>query len=205
MWSATCFGLALPGFILWMPVFWLATRAEGKKIARGLASKMVDHADEIAEAKMMFGFLWILSMSFAVFTGGCWLYGWAWAIGLVVAALSVMWLTVRLLEDAMAAVRGLGQLKAVLLTPHSSWKRIQAQRSDLRARLMEIAKPAGLDKIADTPATDPNRSKWQHALSYFSPLRRRTTHWNEVLRVNWNAHSSLMADHERVIAKEKNT
>jgi len=151
---------------------------------------------------MMFGFLWLTTMSLFLFVGGWWMHGWTVAVCAVFGAVAVMWLTVRFLEDAMASVRGLGQLKAVLQTSQSVWQQIKVQRSELRVALLDIAN-AELNEVANTPATNPNRSKWQHALSYFSPLRRRTTHWNEVLRLHWNAHSGLMAEHERDVAQKK--
>merc|ERR1711957_1103685 len=51
---------------------------------------MVDHADEIAEAKMMFGFLWLTLMSLFLFVGGWWMHGWTVAVCAVFGAMAAL-------------------------------------------------------------------------------------------------------------------
>ncbi|KAG8853987.1 hypothetical protein FRB96_007850 [Tulasnella sp. 330] len=197
------FLIALPGLILWLPIFF--TTAFFVRRLKLSGRPVWDTGDEIAETKLLYGLtsgilVWMgaVVVTLPIFHLGLFLTIWivpAW-----------MWLTLRWTEDLVAAFRASTALYRMLHAGPAELKRTREMRTDLHGRVMDIATRAlGLpadpetEFAVDRGAADdgdeddrPNRwgkhqrgrtyGGWDSAIRYFSIRRRRKRDWNETLR-----------------------
>ena len=145
-----------------------------------------DTYDEIAQYKLTYGLIsglciWLLAMlvtlPFAPLTA--------------VLVPAVMWLSLRWMEDAVAAFRALASPTRLLLIGKPALARMRERREDLHRRVMELA--VGTLGLPDEPeryfAESGGREKgrvqgrWASKAKYFSVRRRRKRDWNETLRL----------------------
>ncbi|KAI5117786.1 hypothetical protein M0805_000429 [Coniferiporia weirii] len=175
--------LALPGLILWSPIFIAAERA-ASRIARG--GPIWDTWDKLVQAKLVAGLaaglgVWalcvVLTFPFAFITAP--------------AVPALMWMTLRWLEDGAAAGRALRALAQLLILGPRRLGEMRARRETLYARVMQLAvEGLGLPADPETYFTvDGGREKgrvrgrWEGKVKYFSMKRRRKRDWNETLKL----------------------
>ncbi|KAG8984188.1 hypothetical protein FRB94_006279 [Tulasnella sp. JGI-2019a] len=197
------FLIALPGLILWLPIF--LTTAYFVRRLKLSGRPIWDTGDEVAETKLLYGLtsgilVWMAAVIFTlpIFHLGLFLTIWivpAW-----------MWLTLRWTEDLVAAFRASMALYRMLKAGPAELKRMREMRKYLHGRVMDFATRAlGLPGDPETEfAVDhgneedgdeddrPNRwgkhqrgrthGGWDSAIRYFSIRRRRKRDWNETLR-----------------------
>ncbi|KAH8119546.1 hypothetical protein DFH11DRAFT_1838871 [Phellopilus nigrolimitatus] len=123
--------LSLPGFLLWLPVFG-CTQLAVRRLAR--TGPVWDTYDEIAQTKLVVG----LAAGLAVWSL-CVLCTLPFALGTAPAVPVLMWMTLRWLEDTVAATRALRALTALLWLGKPRLRDMYARREALHARLMELA------------------------------------------------------------------
>lgn len=175
--------LTLPGLLLWAPIFISAQRA-ARRTAR--SGPVWDTYDELAQAKLVAG-LWA---GVAVWVATV-------ALTLPIAPLTiplvpaVMWMTLRWLEDAVAAGRALASLLRLLNLGPSRLNQLRTRRDALHARVKTLAvEGLGLPADPETFFAEIGgrekgrvRSPWDGKIKYFSVKRRRKRDWNEILRL----------------------
>ena len=176
--------LAVPGLVVWAPVWWAIKRKEATLLANGPRWN-----DSVAEMKMLYSFLGVLGLFLLALLLS---RSWASAFGLLLG----LALTVRFYENALASARSCYTLWKLLFLYPSSMARLRARRLECRAmvralacRLPESARKA--DKAAEPPNTAriPWYSlrwfEWTYARFLWAMLtRREKKDWNEVLRLN---------------------
>ncbi|TBU25155.1 hypothetical protein BD311DRAFT_790578 [Dichomitus squalens] len=137
----------------------------------------------IAPYKLTYGFLsrlciWLLAtLCFAPLTA--------------VLVPAVMWLSLRWMEDAIAAFRALASLTRLLLIGKPALAQMRSRREDLHRRVMELAvSTLGLPGeperyFAESGGREKGRvqGRWASKAKYFSVRRRRKRDWNETLRL----------------------
>lgn len=182
-WSLVLLALSLPGLLLWLPVF-ATTFVAVHQFKR--TGPVWDTYDEIAQYKLTYGLIsglaiWVLSLlvtlPFAAFTA--------------VLVPAVMWLSLRWMEDAVAAFRALTALARLLLIGKPALQAIRKQREGLHGRVVELAVgtlglPAEPEKyFAESGGREKGRvrGRWASSAKYFSVRRRRKRDWNETLRL----------------------
>lgn len=126
-------------------------------------------------------------------------------MGAGVGVLVVMWLTLRWLEDGIAAFRASVALYRLLRADRAQVDELKKRRSGIHGRVMELATrdlelPANpesyfLDTEPCGTMTDSAKGRdaargeggmkgrWRSGAQYFSVRRRRKKDWNEVLRL----------------------
>lgn len=185
--------LTLPGLLLWSPIF-LSARRAAARTARG--GPVWDTHDELAQAKLVAGlFAGLAVYALAMALSGP-LLGALTAVGVP----ALMWMTLRWLEDAVAAGRALFALVRILRLGPRKLAEVRRRREALHARVLELAvdRDGGEDALLGLPA-DPEtffvqqgagkrekgrvRTPWEGKLKYFSVRRRRKRDWNETLRL----------------------
>lgn len=175
--------LILPGLILWIPVFFFAQRAAMRTARSG---PIWDTYDELAQAKLVAG-LWA---GVAV---------WIAAVALTFplapltapAVPALMWMTLRWLEDGVAAGRAFASLVRLMNLGPARLGELRKRREALHSRVMVLAvEGLGLPSDPETFFTQSGgrekgrvRSLWDGKIKYFSVRRRRKRDWNETLRL----------------------
>ncbi|KIJ68151.1 hypothetical protein HYDPIDRAFT_83038 [Hydnomerulius pinastri MD-312] len=182
-WFLCLLVISIPGLILWTPVFATTFYAVHNFKKSG---PIWDTWDEIAQYKLVYGlfsglFVWVasvlLTLPFAAIT--------------VVLVPSLMWMTLRWLEDAVSAFRAFTALVRLLRVGKVTLKEMRDTRKDLHSRVMNLA--LGTLDLPDNPERHylesggrekgRVRSKWESGAKYFSVKRRRKRDWNETLRL----------------------
>lgn len=149
----------------------------------------IDSWDEIAEFKIFSG----LAMGFVI-----WLVASLATISISLFSFlivpTVMWFSLRWLEDAVAALRSFRELVNFLRVNEQQLHQISRQRHELQVLVAEHAvrelglpgKPDGLI-LSEVGGGDKGHVKgnWDACLKYFSPLRRRKRYWDETLRLGF--------------------
>ena len=183
IWSLILLAVSLPGLVLWLPVFATTFIAVHQFKRTG---SVWDTYDEIAQYKLTYGLasgvaIWLLAM----------------LATLPVAALTavlvpaIMWLSLRWMEDAVAAFRALAALTRLLLIGKPALQTMREQREGLHERVMELAVGTlGLPAEPETYFAESGgrekgrvRGRWASKAKYFSVRRRRKRDWNETLRL----------------------
>ena len=176
--------ISLPGLTLWAPVFITTTLAVRQYKKSG---PTWDTFDEIAQYKMVYG----LGSGLAV-----WLFTIlvSWPIAPLTALVVpvAMWLTLRWLEDAVAAFRALVSLVRLFVLGSAERVRVRAWRGILHFRVMALARELGLPQdperyFGEKGGRQKGRVRggkwgWESGARYFSLKRRRKRDWNEALR-----------------------
>ncbi|TBU48620.1 hypothetical protein BD309DRAFT_949155 [Dichomitus squalens] len=182
-WALVLLALSLPGLLLWLPVFATTVIAVHQFKRTG---PVWDTYDEIAQYKLTYGFLsglciWLfttlVTLPFAPLTA--------------VLVPAVMWLSLRWMEDAIAAFRALASLTRLLLIGKPALAQMRSRREDLHRRVMELAvSTLGLPGeperyFAESGGREKGRvqGRWASKAKYFSVRRRRKRDWNETLRL----------------------
>ena len=176
--------ITLPGLTLWTPVFITTALAVRQYKKTG---PIWDTFDEIAQYKMVYG----LGSGLAVWFSAV-LVTWPIAPATALAVPAVMWLTLRWLEDAVAAFRALVSLLRLFLVGSVELGRIRAWREFLHTRVMALAGEVGLPQdperyFSERGGRQKGRVRggkwgWESGARYFSLKRRRKRDWNEALR-----------------------
>ncbi|GAA5869339.1 hypothetical protein JCM8547_008648 [Rhodosporidiobolus lusitaniae] len=180
--------LALPGLPLWLPIFWATKRATEKMKKKGPAW---DTYDEIAQTKLAVG----LGSGLAILTLASLLtFPFLPFLNLPVL-LSLMWLTLRFLEDLTSSLRAALALSRLLFMGKKQLKMLREMRSGLRERVERLAvERAGLPRDAGVFVRQRERRlkvlglgrleggvrEW---LRFVDPRRRRKKDWNEALKL----------------------
>ena len=177
------FIIALPGLVVWLPMWWYVKRQE-----RYLMSKGPRWNDSVAEMKML--------------TAGCTLI--FLALGIVLTApyfrspypflcCGYLYTTMRCYEEGVADARSAFSLfKLLFLTPATMGKMVALRAAAKAAMDPAIALlPTG---VADVLAQSADEARPSRALDYYFPwwvarlimlvVRRKKKDWNEVLRLN---------------------
>lgn len=173
------FCLALPGMLMWTPVFWACRVAERSVMRR---RKKPTHRDEIAQYKMMCGWVLMPPMITTCAAGIAWWRGSFIDFLKLIPFLSLyVWATVRLMEEVFATLRAMFSLFRLLLViskdEHLALRKV---RDGLFGRVVQRAELAGDIKPPQPPRS---RGFWFDFVMKFSPVRRRKKDWNEVLRL----------------------
>jgi len=169
--------------MLWVPVF-LTTFIAVKNFTK--TGPIFDTWDEIAQYKLIYGLMSGLCVWFgsAVLT-----FPFSVVTFLLVPAL--MWMTLRWLEDAVAAFRAFTALVRLLLVGKPALRSMHVRREDLHARVMRLAvQTLGLPEDPEEYFARHGgkekgrvRGRWESGSRYFSIKRRRKRDWNETLRL----------------------
>ncbi|OCH84678.1 hypothetical protein OBBRIDRAFT_785863 [Obba rivulosa] len=181
-WAVFLLSISIPGLLLWLPVF-VTTFIAVHQFKR--TGPVWDTWDEIAQYKLIYG----LISGLCVWLGSVILtFPVAPLTAVVVPA--TMWISLRWLEDAISASRAVASLTRLLIVGQGHLRALQAQRSDLHARVTELADILGLPVdperyFAESRGVDKGRVKgrWASKTKYFSVRRRRKRDWNETLRL----------------------
>jgi len=180
----TCLAfIALPGLILWAPVF-ATTRYAVKRFTK--SGPVWDTYDEIAQTKLVYG----LASGFVV-----------WAVCILtmpplapitaVAVPAIMWMSLRWYEDAVSASRALMGLIRLLRMDSKTTKEMRERREYLRSQLMTLATnylrlPEDPERFfLESGGKEKGRVRgaWESRVKYFSVRRRRKRDWDETLRL----------------------
>ncbi|CAE6457764.1 unnamed protein product [Rhizoctonia solani] len=184
--------LALPGLVLWLPVFATVSYFTKKHKQTG---PVWDTYDEISQTKLIYGLAagTITWLSVCIIT-----LPFASATALFVPG--IMWMTLRWTEDLVAGVRSIVALTRLLLVGKPEMNKTLLWREDIHARIMELATerlelPANPEKFFSTKSSpgprwdtkggaDKGRTQglWARGARYFSLRRRRKRDWNETMR-----------------------
>ncbi|CUA76833.1 hypothetical protein RSOLAG22IIIB_02309 [Rhizoctonia solani] len=184
--------LALPGLVLWLPVFVTVSYFTKKHKQTG---PVWDTYDEISQTKLIYGLAagvitWFVTCIIAL--------PFAPATALLVPG--IMWMALRWTEDLIAGVRSVVALTRLLLVGKSEMNKTLMWREDIHARIMKLATdrlelPANPEKFFSTMSSpgprwdtkggaDKGRTQglWARGTRYFSLRRRRKRDWNETMR-----------------------
>ncbi|GAA6020749.1 hypothetical protein JCM10207_002011 [Rhodosporidiobolus poonsookiae] len=186
--SAFFLFLALPGLWLWMPVFWTTRKAQARLVKGG---PKWDTYDEIAQTKLAVG----LGAGVAVLTLSTLLtFPFLPLLNLPVL-ITLMWLTLRFLEDLTSSLRAALALARLLFLGKRQLRMLQTMRESLRVRVERLAvERAGLPKDATVFVRERER-RWKRLglgrlegglaqwLGFFDVRRRRKKDWNEALKL----------------------
>ncbi|KAM5533713.1 hypothetical protein V8D89_012586 [Ganoderma adspersum] len=182
-WSLVLLAVSLPGLLLWLPVFATTFIAVHQFKRTG---PVWDTYDEIAQYKLTYGLasglaIWLLAVLATL------------PIAALTAVLvpAVMWLSLRWMEDAVAAFRALAALTRLLLIGKPALQAMRERREGLHERVMELAVGTlGLPAEPETYFAESGgrekgrvRGRWASKAKYFSVRRRRKRDWNETLRL----------------------
>lgn len=161
LWSLFLFIISIPGLILWTPVF----------LTTFYAVHNFKKSGPIWDTSIM------LTLPFASFTA-------------VVVPL-LMWITLRWLEDAIAAFRAFTALTRLLRVGEATAREMRDVREDLYAKVKDLAVGTlGLPEDPEKHFMERGgrekgrvRGKLESGAKYFSVRRRRKRDWNETLRL----------------------
>jgi glycerol-3-phosphate O-acyltransferase/dihydroxyacetone phosphate acyltransferase len=201
-WSLTLLTISLPGLLLWLPVF--VTTLYGVHNFKKRGGPVWDTWDEIAQCKLVYGLLsgvgvWVVCILMTLPVAGL----------TAVLVPSLMWITLRWLEDAISGFRAftaLLRLLFLLLLPagQDALHDMRMLRADLYTHIMHLAVhnlglPSDPERyFADEAGSGGRtgiwgrrqnynkgrvRSSWESGARYFSVRRRRKRDWNETLRL----------------------
>ncbi len=175
--------IALPGLILWAPVFATTKYAVKRSTKSG---PVWDTYDEIAQTKLVYG----LASGFIVWVI-CVLATLPLAPISIIAIPAIMWMSLRWYEDAVSASRALMGLIRLLRVGPKTMKEMRERREHLHARLMTLATkylrlPEDPDRFfLESGGKEKGRVRgaWESRVKYFSVRRRRKRDWDETLRL----------------------
>ena len=108
--------LVVAGVVLWSPIFFISKKHEGSVMKR---TKKPTHVDEVAQYKMMTGVVLLPpiclvgSVLLVCYLGYAW---WTLVVALPLVAL-YMWVSIRLIEDLISALRSFRSLYILLVLP----------------------------------------------------------------------------------------
>ncbi|KAJ7188056.1 hypothetical protein C8R46DRAFT_979007 [Mycena filopes] len=182
-WSLCLFSISIPGLLLWLPIFATTFYAVHNFKKTG---PIFDTWDEIAQYKLIYG----LISGLCVWFGSSLLtFPFSGLTFFLVPAL--MWMTLRWLEDAIAAFRAFTALARLLRVGKPTLRSMHVRREDLHARVMRLAVDTlGLPDDPEAYFAGHGgkekgrvRGRWESGSRYFSIKRRRKRDWNETLRL----------------------
>ncbi|KAF8334240.1 uncharacterized protein EI90DRAFT_3051548 [Cantharellus anzutake] len=204
-WLGVLLPMALPGLVLWTPIF-LTASYYGNKMKR--SGPVSDVYDEIAQQKLIYGLL-----SGTIVWLGCilttlplfWLTFWLVPVW--------MWMTLRWTEDLTSTFRAVRAISKMLYFHHGELRRLRQIRDELHERVHSFAvgnlglpedpekffvlerrrsrsstfdgttSATDLDEIAQTARLKGRvGGRWDAIRRYFSIVRRRKRDWNETIR-----------------------
>ncbi|KAF6760150.1 hypothetical protein DFP72DRAFT_805275, partial [Ephemerocybe angulata] len=176
--------IALPGLIMWTPVFITTRLAVRNFMKKG--GPVYDTWDDISQHKVLYGIPTILAVCIAVIT-----YTWHISKFTLIVTPAFMWISMRWIEDGVAAFRAFNALFRLLLIGKPALRQLYEKRSDLHSRVTNLAvETLGLPEdpekfFASIGGKEKGRVRgpWDHVVRYFSVKRRRKRDWNETLRL----------------------
>ncbi|KAJ6587163.1 hypothetical protein DFH09DRAFT_1142794 [Mycena vulgaris] len=182
-WSLCLFSLSLPGLMLWVPVFLTTFYAVHNFKKTG---PIFDTFDEIAQYKLIYG----LFSGILVWFGSA-LITFPFTVVTFLLVPALMWMTLRWLEDAVAAFRAFSALVRLLRVGKPTLRSMHVRREDLHARVMRLAvETLGLPEDPEAYFARHGgkekgrvRGHWESGSRYFSIKRRRKRDWNETMRL----------------------
>ncbi|KAF9010484.1 hypothetical protein BDQ17DRAFT_1387737 [Cyathus striatus] len=182
-WGSALLTLSLPGLLLWLPIFITTFYAVHNFKKTG---PIFDTWDEIAQYKLIYG----------LFSGLCVWFGavmltWPIASISLFGVPALMWMSLRWMEDAVAALRACAALARLMVVGRLSLQSMGERRSDLYSRVMDVGvnvlnlpdEPERYFLAAGGQEKGRVRGRWQSGAKYFSLKRRRKRDWNETLRL----------------------
>jgi glycerol-3-phosphate O-acyltransferase/dihydroxyacetone phosphate acyltransferase len=183
LWSLCLFTISFPGLALWLPVFGTTFYAVHNFKKSG---PIWDTWDELAQYKLIYGLMSGLCVWFA-----CMIVTFPIAGITAILVPTLMWMTLRWLEDAVSALRALFALVRLLQVGQPTLKSMYECRAELHSRVMILAveslglpdDPEGYFVEAGGRQKGRVRGRWESRAGYFSVRRRRKRDWNETLRL----------------------
>ncbi|TFK44424.1 hypothetical protein BDQ12DRAFT_672975 [Crucibulum laeve] len=182
-WFLCLFVISIPGLLLWLPIFATTFYAVHNFKKTG---PIFDTWDEIAQYKLIYGLMSGLCVWFVA-------VALTWPIAFITFFLvpSLMWITLRWMEDAVAAFRAFTALWRLLMVGKPTLKNMHEKRKGLYARVMNLAletlelpeSPESYFKLSGGKEKGRVRGSWDSSARYFSIKRRRKRDWNETLRL----------------------
>jgi glycerol-3-phosphate O-acyltransferase/dihydroxyacetone phosphate acyltransferase len=181
---ALLFSLAAPGLLLWSPVWFLIKRKERELLARGIG-----WVDSVAENKMIVSFFSLITLYLV-----CAIYTWHPLNPLLPALVALLWLTMRIYEEAVASARSICGIYRLMTIPQARLDALLATR-EAAARLVLRALPlfpkSSAERVRHECGDDVYEDKSglfseQHPRWWtnFNLMRRRKKDWNELLRLS---------------------
>ncbi|KAH7344871.1 hypothetical protein B0J17DRAFT_712505 [Rhizoctonia solani] len=184
--------LALPGLVLWLPVFATVSYFTKKHKQTG---PVWDTYDEISQTKLIYG----LAAGTMTWLAVC-IITLPFASATALFVPGIMWMTLRWTEDLVAGVRSIVALTRLLLVGKPEMSKTLLWRENIHARIMKLATerlelPTDPEKFFSTKSSpgprwnmkggaDKGRAQglWARGARYFSLRRRRKRDWNETMR-----------------------
>ncbi|KAF9784425.1 hypothetical protein BJ322DRAFT_847987 [Thelephora terrestris] len=183
-WSLFLLSISVPGLLLWFPVL-LTTAYSVRNFKK--TGPIWDTWDEIAQYKLIYGLMSGLCVWFGATVATLPLAGVTFfAIPLL------MWMTLRWIEDAIAAFRAFFSLLRLLFAGSKTLAMLGETRKDLHERVKELSMKSM--QLPENPegyfSSSGGKHKgrvgstvWESSTKYFSLRRRRKRDWNETLRL----------------------
>ncbi|CAG8464260.1 8824_t:CDS:2 [Acaulospora morrowiae] len=171
IWTLFLATLALPGWILWSPIF-IAVKYKEHQIRK---LPIEDNFDEITQYKLLISAILLVPIYVtALFITLPFIFVTSWLVPLF------MWLTIRWTEDLFQACRSCISLTKLLLLPDGEYNNIKIFREELKSRVQFLAvNELGLPV---NPENLISRTR-PRGMGYFSIKSRRKKDYNEVLRL----------------------
>jgi glycerol-3-phosphate O-acyltransferase/dihydroxyacetone phosphate acyltransferase len=184
--------LALPGLLLWLPVFLTVTYFTKKHKQTG---PVWDTYDEISQTKLIYG-LAAGTITWLV----CCLAAPMFAPITAAVVPVIMWMALRWTEDLVASLRAIIVLAKLLLIGKPEMNKTLLWRENIHERIMRLATerldlPTNAEAFFSTKSSpgprwdtkggaDKGRTQglWARGTRYFSLRRRRKRDWNETMR-----------------------
>ncbi|SCV74706.1 BQ2448_7735 [Microbotryum intermedium] len=174
--ATALFVVCLPGLVFWTPIFVIATKAS-RKVKK--AGPVFDTYDEVAQTKLVYGLVVGVAEGLLV----CLLtLPLSWLTLFIFPTL--MWLTLRWLEDLTSSLRASIALFRLLLIGKRQLRVLRDMRESLRIRVENLAvKDCGLPRDAEKYIETQRGWRVASSLGFFSLRRRRKKDWNESLKL----------------------
>lgn len=145
-----------------------------------------DTWDDISQHKILYGLLTVLLVWISVVA-----MTWRLTHFTVVLTPAFMWISMRWMEDGVAAFRAFTSLFRLLITGKPALQKLRDERHELHSRVRNLA--VDVLKLPEDPekyfASIGGREKgrvlgpWDQVVRYFSVRRRRKRDWTETLRL----------------------
>ncbi|SCZ97878.1 BZ3500_MvSof-1268-A1-R1_Chr3-3g06429 [Microbotryum saponariae] len=174
--ATALFVMCLPGLVFWTPIFVIATKASRKFKKAG---PVFDTYDEVAQTKLVYGLIVgvIEWLSVCLLTLPL-----SWLTLFIFPTL--LWLTLRWLEDLTSSLRASIALFRLLLIGKRQLRVLRDMRESLRIRVENLAvKDCGLPRDAEKYIERQRGWRLASSLGFFSLRRRRKKDWNESLKL----------------------
>lgn len=193
--AAMLFVVSIPGLLLWTPAFLMCRRATARLKRSG---PVFDTYDEIAQTKLVYGFL--TSMAVLVLANLVCLPFLPVTVPLFP---TLMWLSLRHLEDCISSLRAALSLFRLLHLGKRQLLLLREMREGLRQRVVEVGvRECGLPRSLDEFEQQSRGWRVGRVVGFFSLQTRRKKDWNEALKLfdvtDYPSDSGLPPDAEPV-------